>query len=275
VIPAGRGWGLLALCAGVASLVGGGAPLAFALAVGLGLGLLHGASDLQLVARPRWPRFLAWYLSVAVGYLLLWQVAGAVALVAFLLMSIWHFVHEDDVFAHRHEQVALGVFIVGGPAVLHAEAVGRLLDLAMGAGASAGLGAGLAEALAVGGALAAAVLALTAWWARDGRLAVTLLLIVALPPLVGFALGFFLLHAAPQTLVRQRLLGAGRLGTYVRRIWPVLLAALGFAVVAGWVFVVQEQTGIRSLFAVLAAFALPHMVVLPRFVACTPHHARA
>ncbi|KTT42206.1 hypothetical protein RSA46_22475 [Pseudomonas oryzihabitans] len=263
----GRGWLALLLTAGLASLVGGAGQLAFALVVGLGLGLLHGASDLCLVSPARRPAFLGCYLATALACLLCWQLAGALALALFLLLSAWHFAHEDELFAGRLTSLALGLFIVGGPALLHPAAVARLLGLAMGPAASLALAQWLTWLLVLGGALSLPVLLLAAWQRRWPWLAVTLFAVVLAPPLVGFALGFYLLHAAPQTGVRQRLLGAASLKAYLWLTWPILLGAAVFTLAGGLVFLLQERTGIRALFAVLAAFAVPHMLVLPRFLA--------
>ncbi|KTT03827.1 hypothetical protein NS376_07220 [Pseudomonas oryzihabitans] len=263
----GRGWLALLLTAGLASLAGGAGQLAFALVVGLGLGLLHGASDLCLVSPARRPAFLGCYLATALACLLCWQLAGALALALFLLLSAWHFAHEDELFTGRLTSLALGLFIVGGPALLHPAAVARLLGLAMGPAASLALAQWLTWLLVLGGALSLPVLLLAAWQRRCPWLAVTLFAVVLAPPLVGFALGFYLLHAAPQTGVRQRLLGAASLKAYLWLTWPILLGAAVFTLAGGLVFLLQERTGIRALFAVLAAFAVPHMLVLPRFLA--------
>ena len=263
----GRGGWLLLPAAGLASLAGGAGQLAFALLVGLGLGLLHGASDLRLVAPARRLAFLGSYLATALACLLCWQLAGTLALPLFLLLSIWHFAHEDELLADRLSALALGLFIVGGPAVLHETAVARLLALAMGPDAAPALAEWLARLLVLAGTLALPVLLLAAWQRRCPWLAATLLAVVLAPPLVGFALGFYLLHAAPQTGVRQRLLGAPTFTAYLQLTWPILLGAALFTLAGGLVFLLQERTGIRALFAVLAAFAVPHMLVLPRFLA--------
>lgn len=262
----GRGWLALVLTAGLASLAGGAGQLAYALVVGLGLGLLHGASDLRLVAPGRRLVFLGCYLATALACLLCWQLAGTAALLLFLLLSAWHFAHEDELFPKRLASLALGLFIIGGPAVVHEAAVARLLALAMGPAASLALADWLARVLLLGGLLALPVLLLAVWQQRCPRLAVTLLAVVLAPPLVGFALGFYLLHAAPQTGARQRLLGAPTFKAYLRLTWPILLGAALFTLAGGLVFLLQERTGIRALFAVLAAFAVPHMLVLPRFL---------
>ncbi|MDR6678194.1 beta-carotene 15,15'-dioxygenase, Brp/Blh family [Pseudomonas oryzihabitans] len=262
----GRSWLALLLTAGLVSLAGGAGQLAFALVVGLGLGLLHGASDLCLVSPARRPVFLGCYLATALACLLCWQLAGALALALFLLLSAWHFAHEDELFAGWLTSLALGLFILGGPALLHPAAVARLLALAMGPTASLALAQWLTWLLVLGGALSLPVLLLAAWQRRCPWLAVTLFAVVLAPPLVGFALGFYLLHAAPQTRVRQRLLGAASLKAYLWLTWPILLGAAVFTLAGGLVFLLQERTGIRALFAVLAAFAVPHMLVLPRFL---------
>ncbi len=132
----GRGWLALVLTAGLASLASGAGQLAYALAVGLGLGLLHGASDLRLVAPGRRLAFLGCYLATALACLLWLATGGQAALLLFLLLSAWHFAHEDELFPNRLTSLALGLFIIGGPAVVHEAAVARLLALAFERGCS-------------------------------------------------------------------------------------------------------------------------------------------
>jgi Brp/Blh family beta-carotene 15,15'-monooxygenase len=250
----------------IASLAGAATQMTFALALGLGLGLLHGVSDMHLVATARRPAFLFSYLATALGCLLCWQLASATALLLFLLLSAWHFFHEDELFHERLTSLALGLFIIGGPAVVHGTEVARLLALTIGSGEPHGLAERLTWLLATSGVIALPVLLLASWRQRSLWLAATLFAVVLLPPLVGFAVGFYSLHAAPQTQVRQRLLGAPHLSAYLRLTWPICLGAALFIVVGGLVFLLQEGTGIRALFAVLTAFAVPHMIVLPRFL---------
>ncbi len=262
------GWNWLALVslAGFASLAGGAGQLAFVVAVGLGLGLLHGASDLKLVLPAKRFRFVGCYLAAALVCLACWQVASTLALSLFLLMSIWHFAHEDDLFPYRVTSLAVAMFIVSGPALAHGEAVTQLLAAAMGPQAPAGAAVVISTLLTAGGAVALPVLLWAAWQQRCLWMMATLAVITAAPPLVGFALGFYCLHAAPQTRARQHLLGVPSLTAYVELTWPVLLASALFILAGGVLFLPQEHTGMRALFALLAAFAVPHMLVLPRFL---------
>ena len=266
MVGSARCWSLLVGLALVAGCTGEAGSLVYVIGVGLGLGLLHGASDLCLVKASQRKCFVVTYLSVAMAYLVLWRISGCLALTLFLVLSAWHFAHEDDLFHHRHQQMANGLFILGGPAMLHSTEVASLLNVAMGAEPKSMLGAGLALSLGSVGIVAGAVLAGAAWSRRSLRLALSLALIVLMPPLISFALGFLLLHAWPQTLARQRALNTPTLPSYLCKTWPALVGALAFALIAGAYFLQQEQTGIRALFALLAAFALPHMLVLPRFL---------
>jgi Brp/Blh family beta-carotene 15,15'-monooxygenase len=259
------GWLALLLTAVIASLAGAEAQLMFALAVGLGLGLLHGVSDMHLVTPARRPAFLCSYLAAALGGLLCWQIASATTLVFFLVLSAWHFFHEDELFHDRLTSLALGLFIISGPAVVHEAEVARLLGLAIGSEESHAWAERLTWLLAAGGIVALPVLLLVSCRQRCLWLATTLVAVVLLPPLAGFAVGFYVLHAAPQTRVRQRLLRAAHLAAYLRLTWPILVGAALFTLVGGFVFLLQEGTGIRALFVVLTAFAVPHMIVLPRF----------
>lgn len=238
--------------------------LAFAMvAIGV-VGMAHGASDLAIVAPPRRAAFLVAYLLVLGACLLWWAWRPAMALPFFMAASALHFAMEDAPGQPAWEQAARGIGMIAMPATLHVPQYALVLEAA---GGPSGAWLPLAAMLgAAGGVVGAALLAL-GWRRRDTRLVGGLLALLLLPPLVGFSVGFLVLHALPQTSGRQALLGCRSLGEYLRVTGPVLLLALVLATAIGLWLLPADQTGIRPLFAAIAALAMPHLLVTPHFEA--------
>lgn len=240
--------------------------LAFAI-LGIGVvGMLHGAGDLAVVASARRPLFLIAYGVVSLATLLWWTADPAVALPAFLLASAVHFGMEDAPNAPLFERVAHGVALIAAPATLHAAAYAALLHTA--GGASSALPR-ITPALAVAGAAAAALLLTLAWQRRDLWLASGTAALLLLPPLVGFTLGFLILHALPQTAERRDRLGYASTLSYLRGVAPIFLAAIVLAGLVAALLLHFDPSGIRGLFAGIAALAVPHLLVTPWFEART------
>jgi beta-carotene 15,15'-dioxygenase len=235
--------------------------LAFA-AVGIGVvGMVHGAGDLAVVPPPRRPLFLALYLLVSLATLLWWTADPAVALPAFLLASAIHFTAEDAPHGALPERLARGVALVAAPATLHPVDYALLL----GAGGASFRLAHLTPILAAAGGVAGVVLLALAWRRRDVTLAFGVAGLLLLPPLIGFTLGFLMLHALPQTAERRDRLGCATTLSYVRTVAPVFVAALLLAGLVAALLHGIDPSGVRSLFAGIAALAVPHLLVTPWF----------
>jgi beta-carotene 15,15'-dioxygenase len=256
------GWGAL-LTAGAAVALGSlPVQLAFAVvAIGV-IGMAHGASDLAIVARGRRPLFLSAYLATSAACLLWWTAIPAVALPAFLAASAVHFGLEDAPDGPTVERVARGVGLVAAPAVLH---MGSLTILLGYAGMPAEWLPGCVRGLVVLGGAGAATLLAFGLRRRDMRLLSGALMLLILPPLIGFSLGFLLLHALPQTHARRERLGCDTTMDYVVATLPVLILALVMTGVVGAVLLRWDHTGTRALFAGVAALAVPHLLVTPWF----------
>ena len=249
----------MALAASVAPLA---IQLAFAgIAIGV-IGMAHGASDLALVPRARRPGFLAAYALVSGACLVWWTANPEVALPLFLLASAIHFAVEDAPAAPVLERAARGAGLIAVPAALHPASYATILGAA-GWGAEQ-LSATVA-AFQVTGALLAILLLAVAWRRREPRLALGTAALLLAPPLVGFSLGFLILHALPQTRARRERLGCASDLTYLRAIAPVLAAALVVVAAVGALLLRWDPSGIRSLFAGIAALAMPHLLVTPWF----------
>ncbi|WP_242097916.1 Brp/Blh family beta-carotene 15,15'-dioxygenase [Sphingomonas sp. CROZ-RG-20F-R02-07] len=259
------GWGAF-LAAGIAAaMLALGWQFAFAgLAIGL-LGLPHGASDLAVVAPARRPGFLASYVGCIAAVMLVWRAEPATALALLLALSALHFAIDGDARHGAVRNVALGLFLVAGPALFHHDAIAALFDGATGDAHAATL---LAGTLCVLAPVATAILVAhlisdrgdpPERWIEGMAIALTL----ALPPLVGFAIGFVLLHARGQTTERQHAIGCPTLRAYLVRVAPLMAGA--FAVLA--LVAIETLRGgfghATFLFAGIAALAVPHMLVTP------------
>lgn len=261
---------------GIALLVVGGAlvasaalpvQLAFAI-LGIGVvGMVHGAGDLAVVPKGRWPLFLAAYGLVSLSTLIWWISDPAIALPAFLLASAIHFGIEDARDGTAAERVARGAALILAPAALHSANYASLLRLA---GGSASTLAALTPMLAIIGGLAGTALLLLAWRRRDLHLALGTGALLLLPPLIGFTIGFLVLHALPQTTERRDRLGCNSTLVYLRTVMPIFVAAVLLAGIVAGLLLQFDPSGVRGLFAGIAALAVPHLLVTPWFEAHLP-----
>lgn len=259
------GWGAFLVLAAAAAAAGYGVQYGFA-AIAIGtLGLPHGASDLAVIAPQRRPSFLAAYLGCVAAVVLLWRTDAILALTMLLALSAVHFALDGDAAQSRLANWATGIFLIAGPALLHPDDLDRLFAAATQAPSAA---AALARALQLVGLFATALviqqvlaegLATGERRLRAAAAGATLFL----PPLVGFAVGFVLLHARGQTRERQHATGCATLTAYFRSVLPLMAGA--FAVL-GLVAVEMARGGFGGatfLFAGIAALATPHMLVTP------------
>lgn len=241
------------------------------------LGLPHGALDLPM-AETIWPLrgwraralFFAAYLSLAGCVGLMWWIAPAVALSAFLAYSAVHFSadwQEDGTLW----QVSGGLSAVGAPALFHGADVTDLFA-ALGPVASAGAiaqGTALAGIVGAGCALAALVSL------RNGRDRAPVLEVGAiwlgaafLPPLLYFAAYFCLLHS-PRHLTGTLAVLPDR-GRALRGAAAIMVVSLGGAALGlGLLIFASAGDATTSLLQVvfigLAALTVPHMLLVERF----------
>ncbi|PXA94707.1 hypothetical protein DMC47_20325 [Nostoc sp. 3335mG] len=236
--------------------------LAFAI-FGIGVvGMIHGAGDLAVVQVARRPLFLAAYGVVSLVTLLWWTTDPAIALPAFLVASAIHFGMEDAPDGPVSERIARGVALIAAPATLHISDYAALLRTAGGPSSMLPI---YTPALAAAGGGAALVLLVLAWRRRDPRLAGGMAALLILPPLVGFTLGFLILHALPQTVERRDRLGYADTLSYLRAVAPVFAGAVLLAAMVAGLLLHFDPSGVRGLFAGIAALAVPHLLVTPWF----------
>ena len=255
-------WGFLLGAASIASFCSLAVQLTFAaIAVGI-VGMVHGGSDLEIIEHRRRPAFLALYVSALLVCLWWWIVDPAIALPAFLLTSAVHFGLEDAPASRPFERMARGISLVATPATLHAASLTRILDSA---GVQASSVPTMVSSLAIAGGIAAGCLAIIGVARYDRRLLVGTTALLVLPPLVGFSVGFLVLHAVPQTKERRDRLQCVTTTEYLRTTAPVLAAAVTLVLIVGGLLLRWDPSGVRSLFAGIAALAMPHLLVTPYF----------
>lgn len=256
------GWGAFVGAAIGASLAPMPVQLAFAAgAIGV-VGMTHGAGNLAVVGVERRGRFMLLYALVSIVCLGWWIAAPASALPAFLIASAIHFGIEDAPAGLLAERGARGIGLVAATATLHHAELVRIVELG---GVAPDVAPALVQGLAWFGGLAAVALIGLAVARGDRRLLVGIAALLALPPLVGFSVGFLILHALPQTRARARRLGRPDTAAYLLTVWPVLLAAVVLLGLVGAVLLPSDPSGMRPLFAGIAALAVPHLLVTPWF----------
>jgi beta-carotene 15,15'-dioxygenase len=235
-------------------------------------GLPHGTLDLARVRQSgsMFQSFsiVALYLGLAAAMYAVWQIHSGLALLIFFGLSIAHFSEDwadrlPPLFAY-----ATAMALVLAPVILHRADLEMLFGFLAGAGSSA-VAIDVAILFAPI-ALAVAGVAVLWLWLDDHRqiavstgLAVTAM--VFLPPLVGFALFFCLMHSPTQFSA-----GLARLGWQHDRKWlnvimPMTVAALG---ISGAIFAYEtalslSQSFVVTAFVTLSILTLPHMIVPP------------
>ncbi len=241
------------------------------------LGLPHGAIDAYIARRSGLWRspgglaaFACAYLFIAFGVIAIWSVLPVLSLVAFLIISAWHF-GADAGALNRLERWLFGSLLLSLPACFDPLAVAALFATL--SGASARVIPSFLQILAPVSALGviAMITVFPRLRPRPQRwqdLAVVSALIAfawLLPPLVYFVLYFCALHS-PLHLARVL-----KLVPRADR-FKAVLHTVGFTVItifcAGLIFIglsgeaSPQQAVLRVLFIGLAALTVPHMLLV-------------
>jgi Brp/Blh family beta-carotene 15,15'-monooxygenase len=235
------------------------------------LGLPHGALD-PMVARKAFAGpsayttagFYAGYLSLVVGYWLIWNYYPTFGLSLFLLISAFHFGSDWESRSNLMTRCAYGCTFVTLPAVRFPAEVTSIYNM-LGTGHAAML-VTLSKVLAPV-AVGIAVVGLAVHFRRRRSDALELLTMVAgallLEPLVFFTCYFALLHSPLHLLETAKELGMTSLKRVYRSTFPVVLATL---VLAGLAYDLLPHMGmdarlLRIIFIGLAALTVPHMLL--------------
>ncbi len=248
-------------------------------------GLPHGSLDIALLRRNarlgarQTLAVVQLYLSSAAAMYAVWHYAPVIALAIFFVMSCIHFAEDWADILPPFFAVGTAMAILTAPTLLHRDALAAILvELT---------GASEASVLVDIGTLAAPV-ALTAagvgiWSMVQDRnrpqaceTAIVISAMIALPPVLGFALFFCLAHSPVQLAMAKAQFAPEIAPNNHVEIAVLTTAALG---ITALVFAFGEagslaDGAIRTSFVTLSILTVPHMAV-PMIVAAWHKHARA
>lgn len=236
-------------------------------------GLPHGTLDLALLrpgpdrqnARPLRVLLLMYGGCAGVMYLL-WVAAPGLALLVFLAVAAVHFAEDWRDTGSAFLAQGIGIAVLATPALAHRDALSSVFTALAGAAVSVRLADALLLVAPV--ALAVALVGMAALWqagerARAAGLGCALAAELLLPPVIGFAIFFCLVHS-PYALRH----GLAELRRPRSRVWrsviaPLTLAALGIATAIGLrVSPPTLEAGmLTASFVTLSVLTIPHMLV--------------
>ena len=273
-IQAGGFLALVAIHLSGAGLGGNGATAAACIAILL-VGLPHGTLDLEIIKREqragnfRMSALLLLYVGLGAAMLMLWWFVPVVALATFIVVAVVHFSEDWQDLQSTFLAQGMAIALLTAPALLHLTQLEQVFVAVTGHN-DAVLIANFMLLLAPTSMAVACVALLSLWRSglRDqaGVGAMILIGMVALPPVVGFAL-FFCLYHSPLHL-RSALTRIAYAPIW-RRVVPLLtLAALGLAAI---LFTGEGRTDlsaqmVAASFMTLSLLTVPHMLI-PAIVA--------
>lgn len=270
---------LLPITAGLLALAAAGAipdtPLITA-AVSLVLlvaGMPHGGFDLALIRaagggtdQGSRAGVILLYLGCAAGTYGLWQAAPLLALAGFLALAIAHFAEDWRRCGSGLLAGGLAAAIVSAPAVLHGDALRGLFVGLAGDPRAATLADGLL--LAAPTALVLAVVAIAVLIQNQQRslalaAACSVAAMLLLPPVIGFAVHFCLVHSPLQFREHAQQLGMRQFRQWRGSVIPLSLGGLA---IAGGILLHSNSAALldslyASSFMALAVLVVPHMLV--------------
>jgi Brp/Blh family beta-carotene 15,15'-monooxygenase len=240
------------------------------------MGLPHGALDLP-IAEALWPlhgwrgklRFVALYLGLTAGVILMWILVPGISLAAFLAYSVLHF-SDDWSRAASPLRWSGGVATIGAPALLHPEEVVTLFAyLAPPAAAVVS-----ANAAALAGAVALCVFIATCIFRPKARCAAAMEqailwgIAALLPPLLFFTIYFCCLHSLRHFSATIRSVpraGRALVISVLLTIMVVLAAGAFIRIMAADGPNSLAGSVVQTVFIGLAALTVPHMILVDRF----------
>lgn len=255
------------------------AALAGVVLIGLPHGALDGAVAMHLGFTQKiihMLRFLILYVAVAAAVVVAWLYLPSMTLIAFLLISMFHFgsgdARSERGWGRLAEIIAHGGLVVVGISHMHHAKVDVIFSYLVGGDTAAVWQALDVMIVFVSGAFLICVG--QALWHRSRRWTVVELLVLMAvfaytPPLVGFAIYFCCVHSARHVKgilrslrrempVRSMVLSAGALTVAS---WLAGAAALWWFADTSSV----EPVLLRVVFIGLAALTVPHMILIDGF----------
>lgn len=267
------------------------AQLVVALSMIVLIGIPHGATDyliFQQLSRPLWGTketryFYINYVMLMTAYALVWWLLPSVALLLFLLISMYHFGQSNwNYVSFGRPAEAYGIHLIWGAFVLlvpilwHYDAAAPIISGIIGAPAPV-IAPAWREAISI------LLLVVNLWvsiycflqqrisWREFADEVVNLfalaLLFVNLPLLLGFAIYFVCWHSLSSMMDQirffRRQVAAYDLGAYIKNALPLSLAAI--ASLAALAFVQIQMSiplNIGIVFVFISVVTLPHMILI-------------
>lgn len=234
------------------------------------IGLPHGSFDLALLRRAGATGSTAYLVSLYVGcaaaMYLAWCIAPVLALAAFLAMAVAHFAEDWEACGSRFIATGVAAAMIAAPALLHGASLRTLFTALTGDSGAAAFADVLMLVAPV--AIAVALVGIGLLWQADRKkLAVLascgLAAMLLLPPVLGFAIFFCLVHSPLQFQGHTDVLGLQGARQWRGIVVPISLGGLGLA---GVIFLLHNGASVTtSVFAVsfmtLSLLTVPHMLV--------------
>lgn len=250
-------------------------------------GMPHGGFDLALIRAAGRSNdavsravIIVLYIGCAALTYAVWMLAPLAALAGFLVLAVIHFSEDWRSCGPGVLAAGLAAAIVAAPAVLHGDMLGRLfVDLA-GDPDAALLADGLLLLAPTAFVLAGVALAGLLQTGQRRLAAAALCSLAAmllLPPVIGFAVHFCLVHSPLQFRSHARALRIPRFAQWRGTVIPLSLG--GFAV-AGLILLLNGPMPLlhnlyASSFMALAVLVVPHMAVPLAISRLQSHQTRA
>lgn len=232
--------------------------------------LPHGSFDLALLRRAgatgSTVYLILLYVGCAATMYLAWRLAPVLALAAFLVMAVAHFAEDWEACGSRFIATAVAAAIVTAPALLHLADLRALFTVLTGDRAAAVV-ADMSLLVAPVAVVVALVGVGLLWQADRKKLALLascgLAAMLLLPPVVGFAIFFCLVHSPLQFQSHTEALGLKGARHWRGIVVPISIGGLGMA---GVIFLLHSGPSLTtSVFAVsfmtLSLLTVPHMLV--------------
>jgi len=267
-------WLLILVCPWLPSL-DAQAQLVVLSPVILVLGVPHGALDVVFARRlgglrslTDWTLFTIAYFVVASSVVLFWWFEPGTFLVAFLLISAFHFSGDPAGETPALWRTLYGGAVIFCPIALHAAEVARLFAFIVGLPAARSI-VDVLHPVAwpwLAAICVVAILGVRTAPVRSIEMVSLAALLTFTPPLIGFTLFFCGMHGARHVLRTRDYSRAGRLRDLLRIArWPMLATVAGVAIAVGCSNGSPLDLRLAQvLFVGLAALTVPHMILVER-----------
>lgn len=270
LVVAGTGICALVLALGVP--MGGDVATGMACLALLMFGLPHGTLDLELIRSrvsgplTRLSVLVSAYLALALAMYALWRVEPVAALASFVAIAVFHFSEDWEGADSGLLQAGLALAILSMPALLHRTELDAVFISLTGRDEAVVISDGLLLLAPVSiGLTAVCIFCLYQGRRHDQAIGaiVSLLAMMTLPPVVGFACYFCLFHSPRnfrETLADLNWSGFAQWG---RIVVPLTLVA---GVLAGLVLGLEVRPAlsdslVAASFMTLSILTVPHMII--------------